>query len=203
MEQLNMPYFHVLGNHDFWVQDRYKRDVPRRLGLSSPYYAITHKGWRFIVLDGNEISLHAWPQTSSEHQDSVAWKNTHAPEAKDWNGALGTKQLAWFSSELAKAKASQLPVAVLCHFPIYPVTDHELWDRSSVLNVMDDYDQVRVWIAGHHHAGSYGYRNGVHHLTLCGMLDSDETAWSLVQFAPSALHVQGFGRQPSYQLDLP
>ena len=70
MEQLNMPYFHVLGNHDFWVQDSTNEMFQGDSGLSSRYYAITHKGWRFIVLDGNEISLHAWPQTSSEHQDS-------------------------------------------------------------------------------------------------------------------------------------
>ncbi len=63
---LHMPKYHVLGNHDFSVKDDLKKDVPKKMGLTERYYDFYVKGWRFIVLDGNDISFHANPKNSEE-----------------------------------------------------------------------------------------------------------------------------------------
>ena len=60
--RLKAPHYHVLGNHDFSVADNKKALVPRRMGLKKRYYDFTHRNWRFIVLDGNDVSLYAYPK---------------------------------------------------------------------------------------------------------------------------------------------
>ena len=61
--KLKAPRYHVLGNHDFSVADDKKALVPKRMGLKSRYYNFAHKGWRFIVIDGNDLSTYAYPKT--------------------------------------------------------------------------------------------------------------------------------------------
>ena len=55
--QLNVPKYNVLGNHEFYVPnadvDGMKKpySVYRKFGFSQkPYYSYRHKGYRFIVL---------------------------------------------------------------------------------------------------------------------------------------------------------
>ena len=57
--QLRAPLRQVLGNHDFSVAESLKRKVPKRMGLSNRFYSFTIKGWRFIALDGNDLSTFA------------------------------------------------------------------------------------------------------------------------------------------------
>ena len=54
---LHAPGYHVLGNHDFEVADEYKELVPKKLGMPSKYYDFKIKNWRFICLDGNDLSF--------------------------------------------------------------------------------------------------------------------------------------------------
>jgi manganese-dependent ADP-ribose/CDP-alcohol diphosphatase len=60
--RLKAPHYHVLGNHDFSVVDDKKLLVPAKLGLKQRYYDFARNGWRFIVIDGNDVSLYAWPK---------------------------------------------------------------------------------------------------------------------------------------------
>ena len=47
-----------MGNHDFEVKDSLKEEVIKKLNLKKRYYSFVEKDWRFIVLDGNDLSFH-------------------------------------------------------------------------------------------------------------------------------------------------
>src|SRR6266702_3594100 len=52
--KLAAPQRHVLGNHDFAMP----RDaLVRRLGMSAANYEFAASGWRFLVLDGMDLSI--------------------------------------------------------------------------------------------------------------------------------------------------
>ena len=56
--QLNTPVHHVLGNHDYEVEPQYKKRIHKKLGIEK-YYDFSIENWRFIILDGNELSTFA------------------------------------------------------------------------------------------------------------------------------------------------
>ena len=58
-QQLNVPRYHVVGNHEFKVGSEDKGKILSTLDLQKGYYDFTHYSWRFIVLDGTDLSLFA------------------------------------------------------------------------------------------------------------------------------------------------
>ncbi len=203
LSSLKTPYTHVLGNHDFSVADSLKDQIPSILGLSQRYFRKDLKGWRFLILDGNDISTYAYPSGSSAHAFSKQIKQDRYPDLPAWNGALGPEQMEWLKVELDSAESLSIPVILLCHFPVFPLdTVHQLWNSDSVLHLIDGYNCVKAWFNGHNHSGNYGMRNGVHFITFKGMVDTEENAFAIVQISPEKLILQGFGREADRELDL-
>jgi manganese-dependent ADP-ribose/CDP-alcohol diphosphatase len=198
----DLPIRHVLGNHDFSVEDRHKAGIHELLGMPARHYAWSTKGWRFIALDGNDISLHAHPEGSAGQRESLAYFERLAPRPPAYNGAIGPQQLAWLEDQLEQADALGQAAIVLCHFPVLPEDPHCLWNADEVLAVIDRHGSVRAWLNGHNHAGAHAERDGVHYLTFRGMVDSDLNAYALVELSPDRLRVRGFGREPSRELVL-
>jgi len=60
----------LLGNHDFAVAPQHLGTVPARVGMPSPYYDFSLSGYRFIALDGNEISVFAPPEGDPRRQEA-------------------------------------------------------------------------------------------------------------------------------------
>ena len=87
-----MPAYHALGNHDFDVADEYKAKVPERMGMKSKYYDFKVEGWRFIVLDGNDVSFHAYPKDSLEYQNAGVYyrENKNQLTQMEWSGGRKT-----------------------------------------------------------------------------------------------------------------
>lgn len=56
--QLKSTSYHVLGNHDFEVVDSLKSKIFQKLNLENRYYSFEKSTWKFIVLDGNDLSFH-------------------------------------------------------------------------------------------------------------------------------------------------
>lgn len=203
LDELPVPVHHVLGNHDFEVADAEIAGVPARLGMDARYHDFARGGWRFVVLDGNDLSLHAWPAGSSARRASIAWREAWAPDAPTWNGGLGGEQLAWLDGVLARADRAGERVVLLCHYPTLPGDRHALWNAAEVVEVVDRHPSVAAWIHGHDHAGGHTERRGVHHLGLRGMVDTEETAWAVLTLTSGALLVDGRGREPDRRLPLP
>ena len=194
-DSLPCDHHHVLGNHDYSVADEHKASVPERLGMPARYYDFEVQGWRFVVLDGNDVSLHASPEGSPEHARAREYHRTRAAAKPTWNGAVGSAQLAWLDGVLAAADEAGEHVVLHCHFPVYPEDVHNLWNADEVLARIDAHPCVRAYLNGHNHAGNYAVRGGVHYLTLKGMVDTPRTSYAVVEVAEGRLVVSGFGRE--------
>ncbi len=200
---LKAPGYHLLGNHDYSVIDSKKREVVDRLGMPSRYYDFIVKGWRFIVLDGNEFSLYAHPTGSKQLDKSKALRKKYG-NPPDYCGGMGKIQIKWMLSRIAMARDAGEKVILFNHFPIYPANrGHNLWNDTELLEILKPYaGTVVAWINGHNHGGGYAERDGIHYLTLKGMLDTKENAYAIISAGKDILQVDGFGREPDRTLKL-
>ena len=67
-EQSLHPVYHVLGNHCLSLP---RSEVLQALQLQHAYYSFTlDGGWRFIVLDTQDISLNGWEETTVNYQQA-------------------------------------------------------------------------------------------------------------------------------------
>ncbi len=204
---LRSPHYHVLGNHDFAVAAQKLDDVPSVLGLENRYDSFRCHKWRFITLDGNDLSVSARRKGSSEYAKAEAMlhslKEKQAPNAQTWNGAAGEEQLSWLERQLHDADVAQERVIVFCHYPVFPENIHNLWNDSDVLRLLDAHRSVVAWMNGHNHAGNYGQKNGVHYVTFPGMVETERTtAFAVVHVQADSLRVVGHGRTPGRVLEL-
>jgi manganese-dependent ADP-ribose/CDP-alcohol diphosphatase len=200
--KLKAPLYHVLGNHEFSVEDKYKKDIYKTLKMPAPYYDFKVKDWRFIVLNGNDISFHAHPKGSPEQRAAATYYKKNKIKSARWNGAIGPIQLKWLQEKLKTAGENKENVILYCHFPVYKDKQHKLWNAEEVLGVLDQYTCVKAWINGHNHKGGYAERKGVHYLTLKGMVDTAETSYSVIEVYRDRLEVKGYGREGNRVLKL-
>jgi predicted phosphodiesterase len=194
------PWHFVLGNMDFSVPSDKRRAVAARLGMPARYYSFEHKDWLFVVLDGNDISVHGWPDASPEQKAAQVLHDEKFPACKLWNGAIGPQQLRWLDDTLASAGSRK--VALLCHFPVVGSENAVLWNASEVLAHVEPHRCVKLWLNGHDHSGGYAVRAGIHHLNLKGMVDTQEPAYAVLSFERDRIEVKGFGRELSRTLAL-
>jgi len=199
---LKMPHYHVLGNHDFAVPDDKKRKVREELDLPSDYYDFELKGWRFIVLNGNDIGFHAYPEDSKEFALAVRYYEQIELTSPKWNGAIGPSQLKWLKSVLRKACRQGKKVVIYCHFPVYPENVHNLWNAKEVIGIIEQYPCVKAYMNGHNHDGNYGIKNGIHYLTFKGMVDTEKSSYGVVKVFQDHLQVNGFGREDDRMLEI-
>ena len=200
--KLRARSYHVLGNHDFSVADELKSKVPKVLGLKEKYYQFRRHGYRFLVLDGNDVSLHAYAATDPRKKDAMDYHKTLPSGTPTWNGALGDGQIEWLEKELRDAERAGENVMIFCHFPIFPENIHNLWNAKEVLRSISRFKNVVAYMNGHNHAGGYGVVDGQHFLTLKGMVDSHESAYSVVNVYEDRLEISGFGRQKNMNLPI-
>ncbi len=204
---LKADNYHVLGNHDFSVADSLKPLIFAKMKIQDRYYSIVKNNWRFIVLDGNDLSVHgALTKTKKQQTDSLftLLSNKNMPNLAEWNGGLSNEQLSWVENELKLADENKEHVGFYCHFPSFgEEQDHNLWNYEQLLAIIDKYECVKFYFNGHNHAGSYIERNGVHYLNFKGMVDTnDSTSFATVTFRKDSLLVKGFGREPSRRLKI-
>ncbi len=201
-QSLKMPAYHVLGNHDFSVADDKKADVHRKLGMPARYYDFMVHGWRFVALDGNDVSFHGYPKDSPEYAAAEKYYVDNKIESPKWNGAIGEEQLTWLRGVLDDATQRGESVVLMAHFPVFPENVHNLWNAKDILALADEYSCIKAYINGHNHKGNYGERNGVHYVTFKGMVDTEDNAYSTVTVTPTELQITGFGRQEDQTLTI-
>jgi manganese-dependent ADP-ribose/CDP-alcohol diphosphatase len=201
---LTSKSYHVLGNHDFEVQDSLKEKVLEKLNIKKRYYSFIENDWRFIVLDGNDLSFYGTTSKEKAQQTDSLFnqlKDENLPYVQKWNGALSNKQLNWIQQELDKAVQENQKVGFYCHFPIFPVDEHNIWNREQFLSLIKPYKNVKLFFNGHNHAGAYEFVDNVHYLTFKGMVDTEKTsAFAKVNFENDTIFVEGFEREISRKL---
>ncbi|GJE81007.1 metallophosphoesterase [Methylorubrum thiocyanatum] len=197
----------LLGNHDFDVAPEFLGRTAGLLGMEAPSYDFAVGGIRFVVLDGNDVSLFAPPpddprrRLAAERLERAKAENR--PNAKPWNGSLSDAQFAWLEQRLAAARAENQRVVVLNHYPVAPENPHNLWDANRLTALFANRPHVIAYFNGHNHAGNYAERDGIHYVNFRGMVDTpDSSAFAIVEIVGDRLEIQGFGREPSRSLNL-
>lgn len=201
-ESVEVPLHFALGNHEFSVADSLKDQVPEMLGLDQRYYDFAVKGWRFIVTDGNDQSLYAWPEGSANYRKGkrtlAKYERKGVPQAQKWNGGIGKKQLKWIQSVLEDAAVKEEKVILFSHFPIAPAETHNLWNDKEVVALLESFPNVVAWMSGHNHKGGYTRQNGIYYLIMHGMVETESTtAYSVVVVYADRIEIQGVGREPT------
>lgn len=204
-ERLRHEALFLLGNHDFSVSSGHLSEIPARLGMPSPYYSFRRHGWRFVVLDGNEVSTFAPPE-GHPHR-ALAAKMLAELQARGernahpWNGALSDEQFAWLADEIASAAAAGEKVIVMNHYPVYPAGEHDMWDCDRVVALLAAHDNVVAYLNGHNHVGNYGKVGACHFVNFKGVVDTEtENAFAIVELHPDRIEIRGFGREESRTL---
>ncbi|WP_454848604.1 metallophosphoesterase [Rhizobium binxianense] len=197
----------LLGNHDFAVPAPHLPDVAGRLSMPAPYYSFSRHGFRFIVLDGNEVSTFAPPEghpfRTLAADRLAALREAGAINAQTWNGSLGDAQFAWLGAEIEAAKAAGETVIVMNHYPVFPPNEHDLWDRERVVALLSGHVHVAAYLCGHNHVGNYGRVGACHFVNFKGMVDTEnENTFAIVDVHADRLEIRGFGREESRTLPL-
>ena len=202
LRELKQPVHQILGNHDLSVPEDRKSEVAAKMGIQAPYHAFSKAGFRFVFLDGTEISTFAQPVGSAIHEEASAmlaeYQAKGRKNAQPWNAAMGATQLSWLDGQLKEAKAAGERAILSCHYPILPDNGHNLWNDAEVLALIDRHpNTVVAWFNGHNHAGNYAERKGVHYVNVHGMVDTPDTnAYAVLEVLPGALRIRGNGREP-------
>jgi manganese-dependent ADP-ribose/CDP-alcohol diphosphatase len=199
-QSLKMPTYHALGNHDFEVADELKAKVPERMGMKSKYYEFSVEDWRFIVLDGNDVSFHAYPKDSVQHRQAEEYYRENKIRSPKWNGAIGKEQMSWLKEILIGSETKNEKVVLFCHFPVFPADPHNLWNATEVIELIEGFPSVKAYINGHNHKGNYAQKNGIHFLTLKGMVETKTSAYSIIRILDDRMEVIGYGREKNRNL---
>lgn len=192
-DQFNGPVYHMLGNHCLYNLPR--SDLVSLLKIPSPnghaYYDFSPvPDYRFVVLDGYDISVIGWPENHPHSLEAAKCletknpnKHKNSPEGLTgnerrfvmFNGGVGREQLAWLDCILQDATACKQKVIICCHLPLDPAAaspESLLWDYDEVMHVIHKYNCVKACLAGHAHKGGYAVdSHGIHHRVLEAVLE--------------------------------
>lgn len=200
-DALRHPHAVVIGNHDAQVISAYLEEQTPVVGLPKSYYQFSQPGYRFIVIDGNDLSLYC--NTGNGDEQSLAQSTLErlmaegVPQAQSWNGAVGERQMQWLERTLVEAQRHQETVLVFGHYPLTPANKHNLWNCEPLVALLCRY-QVRAYFAGHDHEGGYDRIGGTDFITLKGMVDgADRLPFAMVELKAGELTINGYGPEIS------
>jgi manganese-dependent ADP-ribose/CDP-alcohol diphosphatase len=193
--------YHVTGNHDFAVEPRLKKRIPPLQSNKEGYYSFTYHKFRFIILNGNEVSTYYSTNKSiiKQADDLITkLKSEGDINGMGWNGGMSSKQILWLSNQLNNASKNDEKVFIMCHFPVYPVNEHNLLNYKDLLTVLEGYNNIIAWFNGHNHAGNYGNFNMIHFVTMKGIVETEESnSFALVEVYKNKIWIKGSGREKS------
>jgi len=198
---------HLLGNHDYDLAETEKHKVVPTLGMPTDYYAFTHSGVKFIMLDTNEVSTYKHPEGSAE--DLAAETFMHelaaagAKNAKPWNGGISKTQLEWLDKELSASDAGKQPTIICGHHPLLPEEAHHAWKNRDIIAIIERHPSAQAYFCGHNHAGGEAILNGVPYITFKSLLhEPGITAYAVIRMFADRLVIEGRGRESSRLIPL-
>lgn len=208
LERIQGPRYDLLGNHEF-SSGLTSEEVVELLDMPNEYYDFTYQKWRFIMLDNNDVSLYANEPGSPDYEEAEEileeLRADGAENAKTWNGALGEEQMTWLEDTLADAEQKGQKAMVFGHMPVRGGHTENAWDAPEIQQTLEAHDNVVAYINGHYHAGGYEAANGIHYVTLRGMVEDPypANAYSIVTVQENKVRIDGFGDQQDLVLSTP
>jgi manganese-dependent ADP-ribose/CDP-alcohol diphosphatase len=197
--------YHLLGNHDYAIDSSHLANLLETLSMPDFYYSYVKKTWRFIVLDAtdysyfsNSIHKHDTNQINSYFESTNGKPNNYS-----WNSAIGKKQQNWLKQELEDAELLKQKVIVFSHMPLRPLNSAEnLWNNEEIIDIIENSSNVVAFINGHNHAGDYVFKNGIHYITILGMVDTMINSYGILEIYKNSLVLRGYGNQKSFNLTI-
>lgn len=182
------PRYHVLGNHDMDCiskEDFLAHTENHGAAKGKRHYAFETGGVKFVALD------------ACYNKDRTPYRCGNF----DWRLAfIPDDEIEWFDAELKKATT---PVVVFCHQMLDgfsatgPLGVLAVGNWKRAVELMERSDNVIAAIQGHHHAGHYSFRNGIHYWTMKGMITGahpPHNSFAVVEVSPAgAISISGFG----------
>lgn len=192
-KKFNGPVYHMIGNHCLYNLPRNKLlpilNIPS--GEGSAYYDFSPTpAYRFVVLDGYDISAIGWPSDHPKTLEALRFLQEKNPNSDKnspdglvglerrflmFNGAVGKQQLEWLERVLEDATKLKQKVVVCCHQPLDPDAVSPvalLWNYDEVMHVIHKYNCVKVCLSGHDHKGGHSIdSHGIHHRVLEAALE--------------------------------
>ncbi len=178
IDSSGLKVYHLTGNHDYSVESGYRKRLPLPQPSKEGYYSFVKDNFRFIALNGNEISTYATTNKNIIRQAEnyiSALRDSGNMNAINWNGGISAKQLGWLKSQLDESVLKNEKVFILCHFPIFPASDYNLLNYKDVLRTIASYKNIVACFSGHNHAGGYGNFRQIHFVTMKGMIEGPIT----------------------------
>ena len=194
-----LKFFHITGNHDYNFEKGSPGKIPSSYYSKKGYYSLIHNNFKFIFLNGNEISVYG--SSSKKMKDRAqqiidSLKKTGSPNAMVWNGGISQKQIKWLDEQLKSSVAANEKVFIFCHFPVFPENVHNMQNYSDILTILKKYDNIIAWFNGHNHAGNYGNTNSVHYVTLKGMVETEnQNSFARIDVYSNKIWIVGYGRE--------
>lgn len=168
-DSFRMPVHVGFGNHDYSVPN-VSREAShelfrRKLGVK-PFYAVDHKGWKFIHLN-NFLG--------------TTWQVGHDAYRKQ-RGSLGEEQLLWLEAQLLERR----PTMIFIHYPLSLVEPTEVRDLGLHTLLKRHAATVQRVISGHWHRWvDAGTEFGPPHLVIAATR-YDADAYLIVAIDPKA-----------------
>ena len=192
--QFDGATYHALGNHDMDCISKeeflaHTTNTGRAKGRS--YYSFAARGVRCIVLDAN-FNADLTPYC----RGNFKWTSAQIPP----------QQLEWLEAEL-KAHAGE-PTLIFLHqlLDYFSGVNKNVCVRNAadVVAIIERHPQVLAVFQGHHHPGHYNHRNGIHYITLNGMIEKAAPAhnsFAIVELSASGdITLTGYHDCPSRKL---
>lgn len=71
--KLQKPVYHMIGNHCLYNLPRHRLNELLSIKSKASYYSFSpHKAWRFVVIDGYDVSMLGWPDSHPLHAEAKA-----------------------------------------------------------------------------------------------------------------------------------
>ncbi len=163
--ELKKPWHFVPGNHDGFIDPEHPEAfkpheaIPRiDPRMATPFPETQHAYWSRTVGDGIQL----------------IGLDSRVPD--DWSGEINTEQMAWLLNELDDHRHDLVLIAI--HHPLHHLTHRNiepLWSKFICRNgmqieaLLDAYPNVKLVMAGHHHANQIQRRGSRLHVNTASL----------------------------------
>jgi manganese-dependent ADP-ribose/CDP-alcohol diphosphatase len=199
LEPLQPNVVMVPGNHDFAIGEGKEADRTRRAFMRRSPEVRIHENVRMLFLNGMRNSIMGWPEGSREHARGLAiytaLKVSGAPNAQEWNGGLGERQLNWIRKQLKQANRRNQSLILFCHLPALPGDPHSLWDTPLLLEILEESNRQVLYFCGHKHSGGDDQAGNCRIINLKGMVEGTGNAFSVLEIDRDRWVLKGYGGQ--------
>lgn len=199
------PVKYAIGNHD--LCRRGEVEHMEAAGIPGSIYDFSVSGYRFVVLNGFEISRFS----RNEDERAFYWdfrKNNPDVPIQEWPGLLRESTWARLEAVLEDSAAKGELVILFCHVPtLEDACLREPWEtephavlveNKKMLALLDRYTHVRAYIAGHYHPGGLSVRNGVMHKTVKSICDFTADTYCIITADKEKIRISGAGAETHF-----